>query len=211
MYTVSYLVFPGVLAFCMVLSEFYILQRAGMLPMSIAGIAKEVSTISVSAWLFGDELTPLNITGVAITICGIILFTYHRYRKSIESTLPVDMHGNPIEEELDLTLGPVGSPRQSGGALHRRTDSITNGYDYSEGVGESTDGDRLLFSVGSDDEQDAEELRSIRSSKVLRSPSENGKVSDPRREVTAGGSIDPWAGAGKMGDVDSRKDPPFGE
>lgn len=38
--------------------------------MSIAGIAKEVTTITISAWFFGDELTPLNITGVAITACG---------------------------------------------------------------------------------------------------------------------------------------------
>jgi len=38
--------------------------------MSIAGIAKEVSTITVSAWVFGDELTPLNITGVGITVSG---------------------------------------------------------------------------------------------------------------------------------------------
>lgn len=38
--------------------------------MSIAGIAKEVTTITVSAWFFGDKLTPLNITGVSITICG---------------------------------------------------------------------------------------------------------------------------------------------
>ena len=38
--------------------------------MSIAGIAKEVTTIMVSAMVFGDELTPLNITGVSITIAG---------------------------------------------------------------------------------------------------------------------------------------------
>jgi len=38
--------------------------------MSIAGIAKEVTTIVVSAIVFGDELTPLNITGVGITIAG---------------------------------------------------------------------------------------------------------------------------------------------
>jgi hypothetical protein len=44
--------------------------------MSIAGIAKEVATISTSALLFGDELTPLNITGVAVTVCGES--THHR-------------------------------------------------------------------------------------------------------------------------------------
>jgi len=38
--------------------------------MSIAGIAKEVTTIVVSTIVFGDELTPLNITGVGITIAG---------------------------------------------------------------------------------------------------------------------------------------------
>lgn len=47
-----------------------IIQRVGVVPMSIAGIAKEVATISVSAVLFGDELTPLNISGVAVTVCG---------------------------------------------------------------------------------------------------------------------------------------------
>ena len=38
--------------------------------MSIAGIFKEVSTISISAWVFGDQLTELNIIGVVITVCG---------------------------------------------------------------------------------------------------------------------------------------------
>lgn len=83
--------------------------------MSIAGIAKEVSTITLSAWFFGDKLTPLNMTGVAITFCGmnlehwsdrqgidhslgIGLFTYHKYSKSMESSVPLDAHGNPISE-----------------------------------------------------------------------------------------------------------------
>lgn len=48
-----------------------IINRAGVVPMSIAGIAKEVCTITLAAWFFGDELTPLNITGVAITACGM--------------------------------------------------------------------------------------------------------------------------------------------
>ncbi|TFK53861.1 TPT-domain-containing protein [Heliocybe sulcata] len=185
-YTALYLLFPGVLAFCMVLSEFYILQRAGMLPMSIAGIAKEVTTISISAWLFGDELTPLNITGVAITVCGIILFTYHRYRKSIESTLPLDAHGNPVEEETTLSLTRVRLPRSSLEPLRRSAESPLADYDPVEG-----DGDPLLFSVGSDDEQDAEELRSIHSSKIR--SERDGAL---RRSIE---SEDPWAGAGENG------------
>jgi len=96
--TLFYLTAPGVLAFCMVLSEFYILQRAGVVPMSIAGIAKEVFTILISSWFFGDKLTLLNAAGVTITICGIGIFTHHKYRKSIESKVPLDAHGNPIAE-----------------------------------------------------------------------------------------------------------------
>ncbi|KAI0693011.1 triose-phosphate transporter family-domain-containing protein [Cytidiella melzeri] len=97
--TCFFLTAPGLIAFCMILSEVTIIQRAGVVPMSIAGIAKEVSTITISAWFFGDELTPLNITGVAITTCGIGLFTYHKYRKSIDSKVPLDAHGNPIEDD----------------------------------------------------------------------------------------------------------------
>jgi len=99
--TCFFLTAPGFLAFFMILSEVTIIQRAGVVPMSIAGIAKEVATITISAWFFGDELTPLNITGVAITTCGIVLFTYHKYRKSIDSKISLDAHGNPIEDEFE--------------------------------------------------------------------------------------------------------------
>ena len=44
--------------------------------MSIAGIAKEVTTISISAWLFHDELTALNIVGVGITVSGASLLAF---------------------------------------------------------------------------------------------------------------------------------------
>ncbi|KAH9986747.1 triose-phosphate transporter family-domain-containing protein [Russula compacta] len=103
--TLGLLIFPGVIAFSMVLTEYYIIQRVGAVPMSIAGIAKEVATISVSALLFGDELTPLNITGVAVTVCGIGLFTHHNYRKRLESDVPLDPHGQPLDAEGDVGLG----------------------------------------------------------------------------------------------------------
>lgn len=84
--------------------------------MAIAGIFKEVATMSASAVVFGDELTPLNATGIVIAFCGqffenifflfflkprlkgIVLFTYHKYRKSLESTVPLDAHGNPVDD-----------------------------------------------------------------------------------------------------------------
>ncbi|WWC89859.1 uncharacterized protein L201_004787 [Kwoniella dendrophila CBS 6074] len=97
--TICVIVLPGTLAFAMVASEYFIIQRAGVVPLSIAGIFKEVSTISISAWVFGDQLTGLNIVGVAITICGIALYSYHKYQKSMASTVELDSNGKPILDE----------------------------------------------------------------------------------------------------------------
>ncbi|TFY54322.1 hypothetical protein EVJ58_g8930 [Rhodofomes roseus] len=118
--TLFFLISPGVIAFCMVLSEFYILQRAGIVPMSIAGIAKEVTTISASAWFFGDELTPLNVTGVSVTICGIGLYTYHKYRKSMDANVPLDAHGNPITDDDEGGDAADSLPLQEGFAEERQ-------------------------------------------------------------------------------------------
>lgn len=62
--------FPGIMAFAMVASEYFVIQRAGVVPLSIAGIFKEVTTITVSAWVFGDVLTHINIIGVVVTMFG---------------------------------------------------------------------------------------------------------------------------------------------
>lgn len=160
-----FLVAPGILAFCMVMSEYYIIQRAGVLPMSIAGIAKEVSTITVSAWFFGDELTPLNIIGVGITVCGIALFTFHKYRNSIDGKLSVDAHGNMITiEDGDTSDSVHGADFELSAAnLARRED----GHLVHQGSGDNEAHERLLFSTDHDHdgEEDAELVRSVQFSK----------------------------------------------
>ncbi|KAF8638014.1 hypothetical protein AX16_010646 [Volvariella volvacea WC 439] len=163
--TSFFLVAPGVLAFLMVLSEFYIIQRTGVVPMSIAGIAKEVTTITISAWFFGDELTPLNITGVAITVCGIGLFTFHKYRKSIDSTVPLDTHGNPVLADDDGY--DADGPHRSAVELEETMRLTTQDTDEEEPE-RAVHEQQLLFAVGEDDDGDgdATELGSIHSSKV---------------------------------------------
>ncbi|KIM79047.1 hypothetical protein PILCRDRAFT_823899 [Piloderma croceum F 1598] len=162
--TLPYLLLPGLVAFCMMMSEYYIVQRAGVVPMSIAGIAKEVTTITISAWFFGDELTPLNITGVAITICGIALFTYHKYRKSIESTVPLDAHGNPVEVDDSVGGGDVGVYVELDQTDHRNISLLRTNSDVDT---ESTYTNRhVLFSAEDEGDEDAEEYDSIRSLKI---------------------------------------------
>ncbi|KAG2113810.1 triose-phosphate transporter family-domain-containing protein [Suillus discolor] len=168
-----FLVAPGILAFCMVMSEYYIIQRAGVLPMSIAGIAKEVSTITISAWFFGDTLTPLNITGVGITVCGIALFTFHKYRNSIDGRLSVDAQGNMVainDEDVGDSSDSVHGINfeLSAANLGHRED----GHFAHQGPVDSDAHQRLLFSTDHDDsddyhegEEDAELVRSIQFSK----------------------------------------------
>ncbi|OCF44162.1 solute carrier family 35, member C2 [Kwoniella heveanensis CBS 569] len=131
--TIGVIVFPGALAFAMVASEYFIIQRAGVVPLSIAGIFKEVSTISISAWVFGDQLTSLNIVGVVITIGGIALYSFHKYQKSISSTVELDAHGNPVKEDDTAPL--------MGTASHRYVTASQNDRDGDR------DQDRILGDI----------------------------------------------------------------
>jgi len=148
--TILHILMAGTLAFCMVTTELYIVQRAGVVPMAVAGILKEVTTISISAWIFGDRLTPLNLTGAFIAFCGIILFTYHKYLKSIESTVPLDAHGNPITDiDIDIqsdTPGVINLEESRALSREYTLDSaehpLFSGGTESESEGEEADGSR---------------------------------------------------------------------
>lgn len=52
---------------------------------------------------------------IVLSAPGIILFTYHKYLKSITSTVPLDAHGNPLSDpdiEID-TPGVIGLQENS--------------------------------------------------------------------------------------------------
>ncbi|KAJ5088376.1 hypothetical protein N7456_011992 [Penicillium angulare] len=70
------LIFPGVLAFCMISSEFALLKRSSVVTLSICGIFKEVVTISAAGIIFHDKLTTVNITGLVVTIGSIACYNY---------------------------------------------------------------------------------------------------------------------------------------
>lgn len=81
------LVFPGMLAFLMTASEFALLQRTSVVTLSICGIFKEVVTISAAAIAFDDEaLTPINISGLLITIASIAAYNYLKIVKMRNET-----------------------------------------------------------------------------------------------------------------------------
>ena len=78
------LLFPGMIAFCMTSAEFALLQRTSVVTLSIAGIFKEVVTISAAGLVFHDPLTPINISGLFVTIGAIAAYNYIKIRKMRE-------------------------------------------------------------------------------------------------------------------------------
>lgn len=78
---IGILLFPGVLAFLMTSSEFALLKRTSVVTLSICGIFKEVVTITTANFVFKDPLTPINITGLFVTIGSIAAYNVMKIRK----------------------------------------------------------------------------------------------------------------------------------
>ncbi|QUC18284.1 uncharacterized protein UV8b_02525 [Ustilaginoidea virens] len=79
--TPFFLLFPGCIAFLMIASEFALLQRTSVVTLSIAGIFKEVVTISAASIVFDDKLTPVNLVGLLTTIAAIGAYNYVKITK----------------------------------------------------------------------------------------------------------------------------------
>jgi solute carrier family 35, member C2 len=90
------LLFPGMIAFCMTASEFALLQRTSVVTLSIAGIFKEVVTISAAGIVFGDSLTPVNISGLFVTIGAIAAYNWIKIRKMREDAMK-EAHNNHVD------------------------------------------------------------------------------------------------------------------
>jgi len=79
-----FLAFPGCIAFCMTASEFALLQRTSVVTLSIAGIFKEVVTISAAAVVFEDRLTFVNFAGLIVTMVAIVAYNWFKISKMRE-------------------------------------------------------------------------------------------------------------------------------
>ncbi|KAK5235205.1 hypothetical protein LTR16_012631, partial [Cryomyces antarcticus] len=78
---IGILLFPGALVFFMTASEFALLKRTSVVTLSICGIFKEVVTISAAGIVFHDSLTPINISGLVVTIASIAAYNYIKIQK----------------------------------------------------------------------------------------------------------------------------------
>ncbi|ORZ24657.1 triose-phosphate transporter family-domain-containing protein [Absidia repens] len=80
LHTMGIILLGGVLAFCMIMAEFFLIKRTSVVTLSVCGIFKEVATIFISTIVFGDRLTVLNIIGLCVTLFGIGLYNWMKIR-----------------------------------------------------------------------------------------------------------------------------------
>ncbi|KAJ5662696.1 hypothetical protein N7462_011622 [Penicillium macrosclerotiorum] len=99
------LIFPGILAFCMISSEFALLKRSSVVTLSICGIFKEVVTISAAGVVFHDTLTPVNITGLVVTIGSIGAYNYMKI-----SRMRNEADGNSWDRDVTPESDTEGEP-----------------------------------------------------------------------------------------------------
>jgi solute carrier family 35, member C2 len=136
--------FPGVIAFLMVSSEFALLQRTSVVTLSICGIFKEVLTISVATIVFGDPLTAVNISGLIVTIVSIAAYNYLKIKKLRQETradmkntetayVPVDSAGDESELESEEDSDDEDGNGRRSLTINRPRRSVDEGVQAGDG------------------------------------------------------------------------------
>ncbi|ORX68712.1 TPT-domain-containing protein, partial [Linderina pennispora] len=73
---VALMVGGGVLAFAMILSEFFLIARTSVVTLSIAGMLKEVMMVGVAHLIFGDTMSFVNACGLLVAMFGIGMYNW---------------------------------------------------------------------------------------------------------------------------------------
>jgi len=124
------LLFPGILAFLMTSSEFALLQRTSVVTLSICGIFKEVVTISAAGIVFHDPLTPINVSGLLVTIASIAAYNYIKITKMRNDAREELHHLAAADEDgahEPMLAAAEGDGQARGQQPRRSTSGLVNG------------------------------------------------------------------------------------
>jgi len=116
---IAIILFPGVLAFLMTSSEFALLKRTSVVTLSVCGIFKEALTIAAAGIIFGDPLSPINISGLFVTVAAIAAYNIIRLKKMKRKA---DRQAQETtEEHAPLYVAEEPSRRMSTGDMIRQS------------------------------------------------------------------------------------------
>ncbi|KAK7738439.1 hypothetical protein SLS62_011383 [Diatrype stigma] len=150
------LLFPGCIAFLMTASEFALLKRSSVVTLSIAGIFKEVLTIAVAALVFDDRLTPINISGLIITLIAIGGYNWIKLSK-MRNEAQMDVHNKAAyqqpqsESSSDDRGSSSDSEEEEAGLLAHKDDVYENEPDNNLSAAEGGFLPRPLSSNSAED------------------------------------------------------------
>ncbi|KAG7365026.1 triose-phosphate transporter family protein [Nitzschia inconspicua] len=90
----------GTFAVFMILCEFYLILKASAVILMIGGVIKELTTIVIGVFFFGDRLNATNTTGVCVVFSGVILYkvVFHLEKRVKEQQ---SMEAIPVEDDDD--------------------------------------------------------------------------------------------------------------
>jgi solute carrier family 35 protein C2 len=83
--TIALIIMGSCIAFGLVMSEFLLVHSTSSVTLSVAGIFKEICTISVAVLVSGENLTAMNVAGLIMSIIGIAYYNILKFRGVILS------------------------------------------------------------------------------------------------------------------------------
>ncbi|XP_045784117.1 solute carrier family 35 member C2 [Maniola jurtina] len=127
------------IAFAMEISEFLVVTYTSSLTLSIAGIFKEMCILVLAVEVSGDQLSPINVLGLALCLLGIIGHIIHKvlFIKSVAGTV----HAIDFEEHMTRPRLPK--------SKEEHHEPLLDGHKWQNAASEDSDFDSnvVLFEV----------------------------------------------------------------
>ena len=119
--------FGAVFAISMILCEFYLIMHASAIILMIGGVIKEMITIFVGVYAFGDELNRLNLLGCFVVFLGVVLYKVSYHLKSHEKpSIEHSSSGYEPVDRIDLNSDEEWSGRRAEGIeLRKHTHDVS--------------------------------------------------------------------------------------
>jgi solute carrier family 35, member C2 len=97
----------GVFAVLMTLCEFFLILKASAIILMIGGVLKELTTIVIGVFYFGDQLNMINTSGVLVVFLGVLLYkvVFHLEKQTMQVHSMEALSTEEQEEDIYFTEG----------------------------------------------------------------------------------------------------------
>jgi solute carrier family 35 protein C2 len=109
-------------------------KRTSVVTLSICGIFKEVVTIGTANLIFKDPLTPINLTGLVVTIGSIAAYNYMKIKKMREEARMNAHLQNQGEYAPVLPVDPLERDRRGSVVVRPSQGIVRNSLQIAPGV-----------------------------------------------------------------------------